>query len=661
MRPIVRTICPALLLLALSQAQVPTECIFFGPKQSEWMKSGLQAQARKDYAYSRLAMQVSSKLPPLSARDATAPAAADSIEGLARTTEPRRPVDSRVPSYSDGPADPVRASKNLIDTTLAQVWKDASVTPAAQTTDFEFLRRVTLDLTGRIPTPQDVQKFVADTDPNKRTNLIENLLQSPAFVDKWTMFFGDLFKNTVRNTQIVRYNDGRNAFYKWIRQSVAGNKPYNQMVTELITAKGSNSYEQGELNWLAGTFVGGGPVQDVWDSMAVNTAQTFLGISHMNCILCHNGRGHLDTLSLWGQTATRYEGYQLASFFSHTALTRTRVNPSVANPVYYSLDDNTRYRTDYPLNTTTGNRPARTPMGTVRTVAPEYPFSGNAPGKNDDYRAFLAREVTSDFQFARATVNYIWKEFMGKAFVEPMDQFDPARLDPDNPPPDPWTLQPNQPRLLNALAQSFIDSNFDLRALMRTIATSETYQLSSRYDGQWQPAWEDMYARHIPRRLWAEEIHDAIVQSSGMPVTYAVPGLDPVDAAMKLPDVVNLPGNAAMRSWLDSFFRGNRDNEPRKAEGSTLQVLNLMNDSFVLSRTRAAGRGDNANMLMKLLTSGSTNEQIVSTLFLNVLSRYPTDAEKSTALAALGSGNRQQKAEDLMWALYNKVDFFFNY
>src|SRR5262249_14404368 len=150
----------------------------------------------------------------------------------------------------------------------------------------------------------------------------------------------------------------------------------------------------------------------------------------------------------------------------------------------------------------------------------------------------MAREVTRDFQFARAAVNYIWKEFMGKGFVEPTNQFDPARLDPDNPPPDPWTLQPNQPRLLNALAQSFIDSKYDLKALMRTIALSDTYQLSSRYSGTWNPRWEDMYARHLPRRLWAEEVHDAILQSSNVPQTYPVPGLPAVNSAMKLPDVV---------------------------------------------------------------------------------------------------------------------------
>ncbi|MCP5113379.1 MAG: DUF1553 domain-containing protein, partial [bacterium] len=153
------------------------------------------------------------------------------------------------------------------------------------------------------------------------------------------------------------------------------------------------------------------------------------------------------------------------------------------------------------------------------------PFSGTAPQEGESYRAVLAREVTGDFQFARAAVNYLWKEFFGLAMVEPADQFDPMRLDPDNPPPEPWTLQPNQPRLLNALAQDFVDSGFDLQALMRLIVNSEAYQLSSRYEGDWSPEWEGLYARKYVRRLWAEEIHDAVIQTSGIPAIYRVRGV----------------------------------------------------------------------------------------------------------------------------------------
>jgi hypothetical protein len=602
------------------------ECVFLGPKQKHFKKNSLEAQLLREFEYSRITQEVAARLP--------APASAGKSERL--TTAPG----------------------NVIDRHLFQAWKEAGATPAAKTNDFEFIRRATLDLTGRVPTVLRVQQFVNDLNPNKRALLVDELLNSEGWVDKWTMFFGDLYKSTARTTQVNRYPDGRNAFHEWIRKSLAENKSYSRMATEVISAVGTNSYEQGDLNWILGGFVTGGPVQDLFDQMAVNVADTFLGVSHFNCVMCHDGRRHLDTLSLWGQSASRYQAYQMAAFFSRTSLLRLRVNPNDPNPYYWTVEDNTRLRTDYNLNTTTGNRPPRTTVGTIRVVSPEYSFNGNKPRSGENYRVALAREVTSDLQFARAGVNYIWKEFMGKAFVEPTNQFDPARLDPDNPPPDPWKLQPNQPRLLNELAREFVNMKFDLKALMRLIVNSEAYQLSSRYEGEWNPAWENLYARKLVRRLWAEEIHDALVFTSNIPVTYNVRGVGALTWAMKFPDVVGIPGGNT-NSFLDSFMRGNRDTEDRRTEASSLQVLNLMNDTFVMTRTRPSGTGEAASLMRRALTGN--DDQLVSTLFITVLSRYPNDEEKAAALDYLRSGNRQQKAEDLLWSLYNKVDFIFNY
>src|SRR5262249_51969234 len=200
-----------------------------------------------------------------------------------------------------------------IDKYIFDAIKAAGVTPAPKTTDFEFIRRATLDLTGRVPTPLRVQQFIADVSADKRAKLVEELLASNEWVDKWTMYYGDLFKNTqvIRSLNIVRYAPGRNAFYTWIKNSLASNKSYAQMATELIAATGENSYTQCELNWLIAAAVNGGPRtgQDLFDQAAANTAETFLGIAHMNCILCHDGRRHLDTLSLWGSGATRLTGW----------------------------------------------------------------------------------------------------------------------------------------------------------------------------------------------------------------------------------------------------------------------------------------------------------------------------------------------------------------
>jgi hypothetical protein len=292
-----------------------------------------------------------------------------------------------------------------------------------------------------------------------------------------------------------------------------------------------------------------------------------------------------------------------------------------------------------------------------------YIFNGNTPATGQSYRAVLAANVTHDFQFARALVNYMWAEFFGVGLVDPPDTFDPARLDPNNPPPAPWTLQPSNPQLLNTLAMHFVETNYNLRSLMREITTSRTYQLSSRYpSGQWNEAWDSYFARKFVRRLWAEEVHDALVVSSGITPSYTIAGFTDQgfakpSYAMQLPDVVNVPGGN-VTIFLDAFLRGNRDDQPRKEDGSILQTLNLMNGPVVESFIQTSGSAASPLIAKNMNLS---NSDLVNTLFLNILSRYPTADEMSQAVKALTTGNRTQQLQDLVWALYNKVDFLFNY
>ena len=619
------------------------ECAFFGPKREQFVKDALSSAGG-------------------GLSDAT-----QQVEALL-TFAP--PGGSRTQSFQQ------THQSGSIDSYIYSDLQANNIQPADRTTDYEFIRRVTLDLTGRIPTPERVLAFAADTSSNKRAKLIDELLAKSEWVDKWTMYFGDRYKNNARNTQMNRYPEGRNAFYKWIRDSLAANKPYDKMATELIAAQGGNTFDQTQGNdgWLVGGFVTGGPQQDIFDQQAADVADTFLGITHMNCILCHNGRGHLDALSLWGKTTTRYDGWQFASFLSRTNVRRVVITdpayPTANNKYYYWALDSAVNKADYALNTTTGNRPARQPVGAEKTIAPVYPFNGSAPAKGEDYRVALARFVTSDIQFARATVNYMWKEFFGRGIVDPPDQFDLARLDPDNPPPDPWTLQPSNARLLNALALRFVDNGYDLKALMREIANSETYQLSSRYNGQWDVQYEKYFARKFVRRLWGEEIHDAVVQATGVIPSYTVPnfsnpserygvespGFGKISFAMQAPDVMGMPDGGAVSAFVDAFFRGNRDDELRRPDGSILQVLNLMNDGFIQNRIHASTAG---SLLARNLSL--PDDQLVNTMFLAALSRPPSADEKSTALAKLKNGSRTASAEDLLWTLFNKVDFVFNY
>ena len=568
----------------------------------------------------------------------------------------------------------------VIDQNVLADLQANGILPAGKTTDYEFVRRATLDLTGRIPTSDQVIQFVTGTDPNKRAALIDQLLASPQWVDKWTMFYGDLFKNTASNTQIQLRPEGRNAFYKWIHDSLAAGAPYNNMAGELIQAQGNDSFDQtnGQINYLVLGVVGGGPVQDIFDQQTANIADQFLGLAHVNCLLCHNGRGHLDTLSLWAGQTTRTQAWGQAAFMAHTNVQHLALpkDPTATNPPtinYWALG---KYTTDYALNTTTGNRPARQPMGTIRTVTPTYLLTGKAPLSGQDYRGALASMVTSDRQFARASVNYIWAEFFGMGIVDPPDQFDPARLDAANPPPAPWTLQPSNPALLEALTQWFIDNNYDVQGLMRLIANSDTYQLASEYNGTWNPNWNQHFGRKLVRRLWSEEVHDSVVTAVNVLPSYTVsgftadstayaansPGFGKINYAMQAPDVVNMPDNGgAVSQFLDVFLRGTRDDQPRKTEGSILQALGLMNNNFIESRIQANVSGGVASYMQKNLSL--PNDQLVNKLFLDVLSRPPSNLEFQQAMNQLANGasTHTNNAIDLLWTLFNKVDFIFNY
>ena len=247
------------------------------------------------------------------------------------------------------------------------------------------------------------------------------------------------------------------------------------------------------------------------------------------------------------------------------------------------------------------------------------------------------------------------------ALAEPVDQLDPARLDPNNPPPAPWTLQATHPMLLEKLANYLASSNWDLRGFLRLIAQSSAYQLSSRYDGDWNIQSVPLFARHYPRRLDAEEIHDAISSATGVFNKYTVQGFgDPIQFAMQLPDTSEPRSNGAVANFLNSFLRGNRDTTQRSQDSSILQQLNLMNDNFVVSRTKVA-----ASPALMAISKISDNSSAVEQIFLTFLSREPSAYEQAHALAYLQNATtataRSAAIEDLAWVAINKLDFLFSY
>ncbi|MEZ5362367.1 MAG: DUF1553 domain-containing protein [Bryobacterales bacterium] len=662
-------------------------CSFFGEHREDYLLSGLGAEMLAAEQRSKLTAAVTARLdssvaPPLRSRTS------------ARMAESSGPI-----------------AGDSIDAFIFGELEKQGIPPAPPTTDSEFLRRATLDLLGRIPTEAESFAFLSDARQDKRALAIQYLLADSRWADRWAMFFGDLYRNTQLTAQVNRFPGGRDALHLFLLESMRLNKPYDQMVREMLASGGINDGrawpaattespfasfadyqtflrtsppQASGASYIVGGRMTGGPMHDTYDNLATVAARDLLGITHMDCVLCHNGAGHLESLNLWGVNAKRSDGWGFAAFFQKVQLQRARyrVPPRTGDtvgpvPPYYvviELPDGRVIRNrngdlvagEYSLDTDSGNRPSRTPdqFGGKTKVDPLYPFGGGTPGAGEPLRQALGRLLTADRQFARAAVNYVWREFFGRGIVDPPDQFDLMRLSATNPPPEPWSVQPSHPELLEWLAKGFEEHGYDLKWLMATITSSRAYQLSSRYDGAWSPSYDRYLARHQASRIPAEALLDSVTISSGVTInmpTNSVVGT--VVFALQLPDVQNTPNQNRNRpelaqtvGMLDAFFRGDRQESQRSSEVSILQALHLMNNPVIVARIEQSGRTGSLSRLL-----GESDDALVGRLYLTVLSRFATPDELAAGVAYLRGGDRRQRAEDLMWSLYNKVDFVFNY
>jgi len=538
---------------------------------------------------------------------------------------------------------------NFIDTDVFARMRKDGIVPTSLASDEEFLRRVTLDLTGQIPDSATVQSFVADNSPTKRARMIDQLLASDAFNDRWTMWLGDLVQNVQISQNAREYYQGRNAYYHYLRDSLAAAKPYDQIVRELIAGKG-DGFTNGPANYTIRQMQPNGPIQDTYDNLAAHSADKFLGMPFL-CLSCHNGLGHLELVNTYLKSKSRYDFWGEAAFFSRTRTQRV----TTTNPAHFDVEDQATGQ--YQLNTVSGNKTPRQPVNGQNFVNPAFLLTGEAPRQGESYRDALGRILTANPQFARATVNYLWKEMFGLGIVEPVNNFDLNRLDPNHL-ANGATLQPSNPDLLTDLANEFAAGKYDLRAILRTIAISSTYQLSTKYTpGGWNESWTPYFARHLAHRLPAEQLLDAIARATNVPVSFSVQGIGTVNAAMKLPDTLESARNNYGR-FLDEFGRGNRDDEARSNDSSIAQALALMNDgTIVVNRIHRA----TANSTVAKALAGTTDPgAIADQLYLATLSRRPTAQERQQAIAYLQGGNLAQRTEDLQWVLLNSLEFVFD-
>ncbi|MFN7921185.1 MAG: DUF1553 domain-containing protein [Bryobacteraceae bacterium] len=554
-------------------------------------------------------------------------------------------VARTLPAAPANSAVPVR---NYIDKHILSKLESDRIPHSGMASDAEFLRRATLDLTGRIPGAQEIREFAADSDPAKRDKLIDRLIDSDAFVDKWAYFFMDLFR---ANGKMGR---GQNLFHYWMKENLKVDRPYDDVARDIIASSAKSNHVVAASSIIAREHVQGKPqpddgkdlgmVQqlDTHDELAVLYAKTFLGVN-LSCVSCHDGKGHLEKVNVYLSKKTRKEFFQNSSFLGNARYLMYWEDGKPQSGEFMIDDGNPGYDTK-------GASMIRVPRyGGPNN--PAYFFTGEQPHQSVEPRVEMGRMITADPQFARATANMFWWRLMGMGIVEPYDEFDLARQDPKSVPAG-WELQPSHPELLDDLAADFRKHDHSIKHLLRTICRSSTYQLSARFDGDWNDKYSRYFGRKLVRQLTAEELHDSITLATGRPGSFKHGDLQ---VAMSM-QVSGPTGGGDLKYFMQTFGQSNRNNSPRNIAGSPLQPLLLMQSPVVNDRVKAA----KDSRVQRLLDSYKDDGKVVEEMFLATLSRQPSRDEQQIALAALAR-NRTEGAQNLQWALINLTEFFFNY
>ena len=527
---------------------------------------------------------------------------------------------------------PVKRINFIDDHIFGRMAKDG-IPHAALSSDEEFARRAWLDSTGRIPPPAELEAFLNSKDPAKRTKLIDKLLNSQAFIDKWTYYFEDLFRAG------GRMGSGLNLFHFWLREWLKLDRPVDEVVTDLLTGAGKSSFSVPGSLYYQRDFVKAKDdpespdahdlvnQPDTVDEFTITYSKVFLGLN-LACISCHDGKHHLEKVNLFLTSKKREEFFGQAALFGKTRQIMNWENGYQAN-TEYTVDD---VGADYdPKADSIVRVPRRGGDATPRFI-----LTGERPQPGENYRDALARMLTSHPQFRRAFVNRLWSEFMGFGIVEPIDDFD--LLKPD---------QVTNPALLDALAEDFRKNNHSFRTVLRNIMNSAAYQLSSRFDGEWKDEYTAYYARKYVRMLSAPELHDSIALATGKPGKFST-GVESVGMVMQMSEPKK--AGAEVQSFMKTFGQSNRDDMPKKVPPSALQAMLLMQSKVVTERIDVTS----------LLAESKDNQQVVNQIFLRSIARHPTAEQSAVALKAMAT-NRQKGAENLLWALHNSPEFLFNY
>jgi hypothetical protein len=521
-------------------------------------------------------------------------------------------VTSPLPAAVDPRAFADAARHNFIDDLVLNKLADLHLPPSPPCTDAEFIRRAFLDAAGVLPTPAEVRTFLADDAPDKRARLIDALLERPEFVDYWAYKWSDLLLITTRRLP----QPAVWSFYQFVRQSVAGNKPWDRFARDVLTAEGG-TLDNGAANYFA-------LHKDVTD-LTESTSVTFLGMS-ITCCRCHN-----HPLEKW----TQDQYWSMANLFARVSL------KNGDRPGEVLVQSQPAGDVPHPRR---GVAMAPAPLD-ARPLPPDSPA---------DRRRYLADWLTAPVNpyFARALANRVWRNFMGRGLVEAEDD-----LRQTNP--------PTNPELLAALARDFTDHRYDVKHLIRTVMNSAAYQRSSRPLPQ-SAADDRFYSHYLVRRLPAEVILDAYSQVTGVPTPFTQlnsggkDGLSGYDGYPLGTRALQLPDALVASPFLDAFGRPERAQTcscERQQDSSVGQALHLNNGKTLNDKIRAKDSRIEAWLKEKV-----GDEEAVRRLYLLALSREPTapEVQKFRALLAESTGSRRENLEDLFWAVLTSKEFLFN-
>jgi hypothetical protein len=512
------------------------------------------------------------------------------------------PLGVKIPEYKF-------AQKTLVDRYTHKQWQELGIVPSELCSDEQFIRRVSVDITGTLPTPAKVKEFVADQDPNKRNKLIDALLETP----EYSYFFANRWADVLRvkrgNQQNRAY--GTFAFHSWIRESIARDMPYDDFAREILAAIGDETKNPPTV-WY----------RDLKDSnqFVDDMAQLFLGV-RMACAQCHH-----HPYEKWSQD----DYWGLAAFFG-------RVGRKVANiPGFNQNQQNQRQVIFTKPNGTVINK--RTQKPAIMKPLDGEPVSLQ-PGDDPRHKLVDWMVDAKNPFFARSVANRYFAHFFGRGIVDPLDDM---RV----------TNPPANPELLDALAKDLIEHKFSLKHLIRTITRSRTYQLSAM-PNEFNKNDKRAYSRYYPRRMSAEVLFDAVCQVTGSPAAFN--GL-PRDKHSPNRAIM-LPDESFQSYFLDVFGRPQRISAcecERVTEANLAQALHLLNSDDVQNKlSRTGGRAE------QLAKDPRPDAEKVEELFMWAFARRPTANQLNLALAniELHQKNKKIAYENIIWALINTKEF----